>query len=585
MAEGSQPKEPPQPSERIQKYHAEVQSLVKQGGEQPRFEFKRTASLKRENLDERFSFIKLLQGLANAEIDAERCVVIGADPKEKQFFSVDNAEEFDAAKISQVLTAYLDPLPRFNVYHLTTDDDKKLFVLIVLDSDQPRPILVIKEGHTENGKERLHIGEVWIKKNTGLVRATRSDIDLMYDTRIEKETEDRARKRLQHLIEISPIQQWHASASRPPDFSLLVGPKNNLRSFAEELMAASDSRRFRMLVELAREPLVDGWESLNVRGGNMPPDFSGFVQGIASFFRDQFLPSLQSIVELSSLAIKYQMEADSWLSPLIHLLLDAFDASRGLDWLKSQHMLQQPERLKWWQPGLEIYIAIRTIASYAVMRKRLIYLGEILHACVVPLSIDNRQTSQTPVAFWPFLGLEFTSGEFNQGRASYYWKVRVASSSANLFGNLSKFLAASSQLELLLELNSYFGINGPGDSNLEKFLAENLADVSFRFIPDLYSQDLQATVPMAELLYDIFNSNQAFPRYLAVDSRMFDRVLANMQPSVRLQTYAGFLFNLKKWQSEYMFQALRRYPFLYSWQGRLEKIVREYHEQLRSRTK
>jgi len=85
MAEGTQQKESSQLSERIQKYRAEVQSLVQQGGEQPRFEFKRTTSLKREHLEERFSFIKLLQGLANAEIDGDRCIVIGADPKEKKF--------------------------------------------------------------------------------------------------------------------------------------------------------------------------------------------------------------------------------------------------------------------------------------------------------------------------------------------------------------------------------------------------------------------------------------------------------------------------------------------------------------------
>jgi hypothetical protein len=576
MAEGSQLKESPQPSERVQKYRKEVQSLVKQGGEQPRFEFKRTASLKRDNLPDRFSFIKLLQGLANAEIDGERCVVIGADPKEKQFFPVRNAEEFDAAKVSQVLTAYLDPLPHFNVFHLTTDE-KESFVLIVLEANQPRPIFIKKEGQTDDGKERLQIGEIWTKKNTGLVRATRADIDLMYETTIEKETEDRARKRLQHLVEISPTRFAQPTASRPPDFTLLVGPKNELRSFAEEIIAAGELRRFRMLVEIAREPLIDGWDNLNVRGGTTLTDFSQFVEEVASFFRDQFLPSLQSIVELATLGIKYQTEVGSWLSPLIDLLGDAFDASRGLNWLKSPYLLEKPDTLKWWQPGFEIYIAIRTIAVYSVARKRRTYLGEILPKCVTPISLDDQVTSKTPILFWPFLGLEF--GEFNQGRASYFWKVRVASSWGHLFGTLSKFLEASSQLEFLLELNSYFGTNTLRNSNLEKFLSVNPLDLAFRYVPDLYSQDLQATAPMAELVYDIFVSNQPFPSHLAVDKRIFDRVLVDMQPSVRLQTYAGFLFHLKEWQSEFMFKVLQRHPFFYSWHGRLEKIMLEYQQQ------
>src|SRR5579872_199889 len=566
MAEESQPKESQQqesqqPSARIQKYRNEAQSLIQQGGEQPRFEFKRTASLKRQNLDGRFGFIKLLQGLANAEIDGERCIVIGADPKEKRFFPVSNAEEFDAAKISQVLTAYLDPLPNFDVFHLTTDDNKA-FVLIVLEGNQPRPILIIKEGHTDDGKERLQVGEVWTKKNTGLVRATRADIDLMYKTTIEKEAEDRARKRLQHLLEISPKPRSLPTGPAPPGFTLLLGPKNDLRIFAEELIASGEFRRLRMLLEWAREPLVDGWDALNVHGGDMPTDLRQFVNTVAGFFRDQFLPSLQSLVELAVLGIKYESDVESWLKPLINLLIDAFDASRGLNWLKSPYVQQQPEGLKWWQPSFEIFIALRTIAVYAVARKRLAYLGEILSRCVIPITIDDRSTTRkTPILFWPFPGLEFRSGEFDQGRASYFWKVRVASSWGSLFGSLSKFLEASSQLEFLLELNSYFGVNSPKNANLEKYLLSDVPGVRFQYVPDLYSQDLQATVPMAEVAYDVFASSQAFPRHLAVDSRIFDRVLVNMQPDVRLQTYAGFLVHLQDWQSEYMFQCLRRHPF------------------------
>ena len=575
MAERVQPEESAQPSERIQKYRKEVQLLVEQGGEQPRFEFKRAASLKRENLEDRFSFIKLLQGLANAEIDGERCIVIGADPKQKQFFPVDNADEFDSAKISQVLTAYLNPTPRFDVFHVTTDAEEP-FVLVVLDANQPRPIFVVKEGHSEEGKERLQIGEIWTKKNTGLVRASRADIDLMYKAKIEEEAEDRARKRTQHVLEISSTHYPPLSAARLPDFFLLVGRKNDLRAFAQELIATGELQKFRMLVEMAREPLIDGWDNLNVRGGDAPSDFPQFVKEIEDFFRDQFLPSLQSIVELAALGIKYQ--ADAWLTPLVELLLDAFDASRGLNWLKSAGVLQQRDRLKWWQPGFEVYIAIRTVAVYAVARKRRTYLGDILPRYVTPISIDDRQSNKVPVLFWPFLGLHFSSGEFDQGRSSYYWKARIDSSWGKLFGTFTKFLDASSQLEFLLELNSYFGNNSLKNPDLGKFISEHLPDIAFSYLPDLYSQDLQATVPMADVLYDVFATKQPFPPRLAVNTQLFDRVLGNMQPEQRLQIYAGFLVHLKKWQSEYMIQALRRHPYFYSWQGRLETIVLEYRQ-------
>ena len=565
----------PQLSERIEKYRKEVHFLIRQGGEQPSFEFKRSASPTRVNLEERFGFIKLLQGLANAEIDGERCLVIGADPKEKCFFPVGNTDEFDSAKISQILNTYLHPLPNFSVFPLTSDNAEP-FILIVFDAIQPRPIFVIKEGHTENGKECLREGDIWIKKNTSLVRALRADIDLMYETKIETEAEDRARKRLKHLQEISPISAHaQSSASRPPDFALLAGPKNDLRSFAEELIAANDLRRFRMLVELAREPLVSGWDSLSIRGGDAPADLSQFVKEIVSFFRDQFLPTLQSIVELAVLGIKYEIDINSWHSPLIELLVETFDASRGLNWLKTQQAIQQPDTVRWWQPALEVFLAVRTIAIYAVSRKRPTYLGDILAKCVTPVTIDDRFVKKTPILFWP-VHYEFGREELVQGRSSYFWKIRIGSSWGKLFGTLSKFLEDSCQLEFLLELNSYFGANIIKNAQLGNFLSSELPDVSFDYRPDLYSQDLQSTVPAAELVYDILSSKEPFPRHLAVDARIFDKALGHLQPSQRLLIYGGFLSYLEEWQGDFRLRALHRHPFFYRWQGRLAKLVLDY---------
>src|SRR6266576_7015428 len=65
-------------SERLQICLAEIHQIVRKGVEHPRFEFKREASPTREDLDERFDFIKLIQGVANSEASEERFVVIGA---------------------------------------------------------------------------------------------------------------------------------------------------------------------------------------------------------------------------------------------------------------------------------------------------------------------------------------------------------------------------------------------------------------------------------------------------------------------------------------------------------------------------
>ncbi len=575
MAEPAK-EEPRGLSERIENYRKEVQYLVSQGGEQPQFEFKRTASLSRDNLNDRLDFIRFLQGLANADTTGDRCIVVGADPREKKFYPVpDAAAEFDTAKLSQVLSAYLDPLPRFEVFHVATDEGDP-FVLIVLNAKQPRPIVVIKQGHTETGKARLEVGEVWVKKNTDLVRARRADLDSMYSVRIEEEAEDRARKRLKHLRELSTTPHPPQPSVRVPAFSLLVGPRNELRLFAEELIATGDLRRFTMLLELARGPLIDGWDNLGARGSGLPADISQFRSNLADFFRDELLPSIQSVVELGLLAIKYEADK-SWLSAVIDVLVDAFDASRDLNWLKSPYVTQQPGSLPWWRPAFEVYAGLRTAAIYAVSRKRLWFLGSILPRMVTPISTDDHMRSKEPIIFWPIV-VSFDAGELSQGRAPFLWKERIAATWGGYFGPTTKFLESSAQLELLLEFNSYLGNNTLGDPKLQRWLDANPENTSFHYYPDLYSQDLRATVPMAERIYDILSSpDPRFPPYLAVDVRVFDRLFQDTQPYRRLEIYAGFLCHLKNWQASTMLQQ-RRFPFMFAWEGRLQEIVKEYTE-------
>jgi hypothetical protein len=567
----------PRLSERVEAHRKEAEFLVSQGGEQPRYEFKRSVSLSRDNLGDRCDFIKLLQGIANAEVHGERCIVIGADPKEKKFYPISNLGDFDPAKVSQILTAYLEPTPRFEVFNVTTDTGDAL-VLIVLDANQPRPIIATKQAQTQDGKVRLEVGDIWIKKNTELVRATSADLSLMYEARIEKEAEDRARKRLSHLIEISPtLRAPQTSALRAPDPSLLVGPKNDLRSFAKELIASSDHQRLKMLLEIAREQLVDGWDDLR---GNAPTgDVRLFTSNVTNFFRDRFFPSLQSAVELGLLVIKYAGD-EEWITSVIDVLMEAFDATRGMNWLKSGYMLQQTESISWWKPAFDIYAGIRAIAVYAVLRSRLKFLGPIIHRTVCPISIDDRQLDKAPVLFWPLHFLEFPPDWHKDGRATFLWERRVAAAWGEYFGTPAKFDNSSAQLEFLLILNSYIGTNAFNDPKLEKWLDLNAKETSYQYFADLYAQDLSATIPMAERIYDILSSDSRFPNYLAIDHRMLDQFFAVAQPAQRLEIYGKFLYDLKEWQAQTRFQQLHRFPFLFSWEGRLHELAEKYKKRL-----
>ena len=575
MADEPNKAQPQKLSERIENHRREIQYLIRQGGEQPQYEFKRTVSLGRDSLDDRLDFVKLIQAVANAEIATERCIVVGADPKEKKFYAVTNVAEFDPANLSRILSVYLDPLPRFQVFNLTADDNQP-FVLIVLDANQPRPIFITKAGQTEKGKTRLEIGDVWIKKNTDTVRVTRADIDLMYRVRMEEEAEDRARKRIKHLLELNPAASAPRSSELAiPSFALLVGPKDDLRKFLDEMIVRDDERRFRMLLEVAREILVEGWDKFGISDAtrNQPVDLSQFQNDASDFYQNQFMPAFETVVEVGLLMVKHSAN-QAFVEAVVDLLVEAFEASRTLTRLPYRAILQNNSVLPWWKPGSEVYMGLRAIAIYTVIRNRLAFLDTILPRFVPQLGPNDLPSKKTPIMFWPFYPSSFVSDEFKNGRAQYFWKERIAAAWANYFGSISKFLAGSSQLEFVLELNSYLGTNTPKDPKLGELLKTFVGDeIQFGYIPDLYADDLQSTVPMAERIYDIIAAGTWTLSHLFIDRRMAEQFFGNIPTASRLERYGGFLRHLKSWQQSYRFEALGRWDFMWDWIGRLKIIA------------
>ena len=561
---------------RVEAYRVEIQSLVNNGVEHPRFEFKRECSIQRENLEDRLDFIKLMQSIANAELAAERCIIIGADPKEKSFYPVTNATEFDAAAVSDILGKYLDPVPRFEVFNGLQTDDAKSFVLIILDAVQPRPIVIKTEGHRPDGKVRLRVGEIWIKKDTGTKIASRADIESIYRLQMEAEIEDRARKRFKHFSELQGSSVGTTPiAQQVPSRGLLVGPASEFRRFGEELFIENDVRRFRMLLEIARESLIESWQKLNARGVEEPMTIQERANAVGDVLRDEFLPTLQAVVSLGLLIVKYDFDVD-WLREIANTLIEAFDALRGILILKATYGVgQRHEPLPWWQPAVEIYIGFRTLAIYALTRSRHMFMGALLPQLVAGISIDNRQTLKTPFLFWPFLGAPIPEELLMDGRSTYFWKERISSSWGDYFITYEGFLGGACQLEFLLELNSYFGTNTLGDPKLRRWLESNAQDTSFRYNPDLFSYDLHWTKPAAELCYDRIAEGEVFPKHLTVEPALFDLVFKGKSREQRLLIYGGFLTHLLVWQGQ-MMMARRRIPFMYVWEGRLRDAYEEY---------
>jgi len=564
-------------SDRIQAFRREIQSLVAQGAEHPRFEFKRSCSIIRENLDDRLDFVKLLQGIANSSANAERCIVIGADPKAKEFCPVSNFAEFDWAAVSALAEKYLDPVPQFEVFNNLQTDAGVTFVLIVLGAVQPQPVLIKTEGAKADGKTRLRVGEIWIKRGTALQTATRADLNSMYRQQMEAEAEARARERFKHFTDLSRSTHAAGIATRLPSRELLVGPVEDFQVFVEELIAADDRVRFRMLVELIQEPLTDGWRSLDARVRASSGTVQEYVTEANKFFRDEFLPSLQSLVSVGLLIIKHDCHAE-WLQSVVDSVVDAFEGSRHLQGLKSGYVAQGQDPLPWWRPASEIYVALKCIASYAILRKRLRFLGSVMPRMVARISVDDRKTMETPVLFWPFEQTIFEGEELNDGRSTFFWKERVSAAWGKYFATPEKYLGAACQLEFLLEFNSYLGINSAGDPKIAKWLEINAEGVSYIYVPDLYTYELYRTAPMAEACYDFISSDEPFPEYLTVEPSLFKLAFSGKTRDERLLIYGGFLYHLKTWQGKVRFHNFRLFPFTYNWPGRLLQASDRYQK-------
>jgi hypothetical protein len=110
--------------------------------------------------------VKFIQGVANADLAEEKFIVIGADQKERKFYDVPNAAEFDPAKLAAVLSMYLHPQPRIEVFNNMRSESGAQYVLIVLSPDQPRPIVAVSEGTSETPEKRTHfrLGDICDQK-------------------------------------------------------------------------------------------------------------------------------------------------------------------------------------------------------------------------------------------------------------------------------------------------------------------------------------------------------------------------------------------------------------------------------------
>jgi hypothetical protein len=196
-------------------------------------------------------------------------------------------------------------------------------------------------------------------------------------------------------------------------------------------------------------------------------------------------------------------------------------------------------------------------------------MKEILPCYVKPLAPRRYEDSLEPFLFWPFSG-KLGLPEMKNGRNEEYWQQRIEATWGDVFGSEDDFSKVAAQLEFILELNSHLLVQfaSPATDKFRKDFAERRT----AYIPDFWANPIGPAVPMASLIFESLVGDTGFPLDLAIEPKTTAAVFKDMSAQARELFYGEFLFRLKKWQDDAMWQQ-QRFPFGVAWPPRLQGAV------------
>jgi hypothetical protein len=550
-------------SERLAGLVAEAQRLVLQGAEHQRHEFKSEASIAKANKAKRAQFVKLVQALANAHLNDERFVIIGADQKNKTFVPVTNREEFDPAQVIQVISRYLTPTPSIEVFNSLTTDGGTPFVMVVIAGSQPRPILIQTQLQDDAGNLLLREGDCWIKETTSTRPASPKDFDTFYEEKIEAEAEARARRRFNHLIESQGIPNIASPATRIPDTDLLYAADEVFRNYVKQLIASTDARRFGMLIELLRDSLVQDWQDIAADLPGYPPHRDEFLAQVETYRKDRYLPAIRCLTECGLLLVKNSGEIE-WLAKTVMLFATAVEEARKLTRIKAVHQIDA-DFTGINDIAFEAWAGVRFLTTYVVLRQKFEYLTSLIKVHIRPPSAENQ-------FFRPLLFVFSYDIPLPDGQNIRVWE-KTSDPLRKYFGSREAFLSAACELEFILEFNSWLAMGNAGTSG-PAWIEKHQPKLSMAYHSDLWLYNLATVFPLAEKLLEEFarTPRGSLIHELSVEDSLVQTVLANEYKGAGRDMLGDYLYYLKTEQGKFM-QARQRYGAMFYWSEQLKPLV------------
>lgn len=543
------------------------------GVEHPCWELTRQAAFDKSAPKAKADFLKLVHGICNAHTEEERYLVIGADQKNKEFVSVTNWDLFDPGAVMPFLGKHLSPTPDVEIFHTLRTDDDLPFVLLVFSNRQPRPVVAISDVQDEKGNKLFWCGQIWVKEGTALHIATAVDIERMIQKRVETEADHRARKQFSDMKDqLIAIQQFSsANGRKTPTEDLIYGLDEKFSFYVTDLFANDDMARFKMLIEIFRDCLIEKRHVYQSDGG---PNVRDFEKDLLDAKRVKFFPAFRRLVELGLMAVKHQI-SEEWFGEIANLFVEIFDASSDFVGLRiSDHVDSRPFDIDKYvgsaMLGIEVAIGVRIVGTYALKRNRKEYLSPLLKSTVGIVGANNRQ--KTPLMFWPFRQIEVAAGLI-----SLCWEKRVSNAFGNFFSNQQEFIRAACQLEFILELNSYVCIGNAG-SRAAEWIGQFKPELAMSYWPDLFRYDLSFCRPIAIEVRAALESgpDDWLLVYLTVEKMPFDVILKTASRERRLLLLGGFLRYLSKQRGK-MFPD-RYYRNVDTWGAELNQLIAAWSE-------
>jgi hypothetical protein len=578
MAQGAQPEKAESAKslpDRVEKYRQEVERVVREIGEHPLFELKHSCSFKL--LKEKIEFVKDIHSIATSRIETEKFLVVGADDASHSFHPVQNLNEFDEATVRQLLERYLNPVPDFEVFQLTSSDGHP-FVLFVIPEQKTRRILarVTVEDSTDM-KPRLLLrdGDLWTKgASTGKRLAKPEDWDEIYEEKIEAEAEQRTRQRTAHSLDLAlareKVRSVPSASSLPSYFT-----DTEFQALMEELCSTENISKFKLLLERLRDDAIEAWHDIGAY--DSAPSVSSREKA-EEHIKNVFRPSMHWLT-LAGMYVVKNSGPTAFLDLVVALLKEVFDTTHQLRMLRvaplSEGTVETPEQhVSNTVPALESLVTLHMLGAYVFKRSRFQYFRSLIRVVVNRVTVYPTDAQKAIMAFWP-LGIgqgEPNELRFRPGRIDFcVRRVNADLALRKLFGSPAAALVALCQYDFCLELNSSLAVN---KKHVLARTVELQPDATvFYFWPSFIAFPFEHLYELAGTIYDEIKKGK--PELLRLILYDPDWATAFGLPTVGGPIFIEFLANLVREQSA-LFHETHRFPPIDFWPKDIQEALKAY---------